>query len=48
MLSPKRCWELINRTRGFDIIVCDRLNKVLFKITWNQGAIPSSLILPLE
>jgi len=28
MLSPKRHWELINKTRDFAMMVCDKLNKV--------------------
>jgi hypothetical protein len=28
MLSPKRCWELRRRTRGFDMVECEKLNKL--------------------
>ncbi len=35
MLSPKRCWELINKTRGFTITVCDELNSVAASLLRN-------------
>ena len=42
MLSPKRCWELSKRTRGFDIVECEKPNKL------SQGYLKSrsSPILP--